>query len=60
MDRQFYDPAHREAEKQQSRQRDEADIASSAASASEVQRRNNFLSGFDIPAGKILGWKEFG
>lgn len=59
MEKKFYDPALRDAEKQRSRERDQDDLVSGRVSAAELHRRNNFFNGFDIPSAVIEDWKEF-
>jgi hypothetical protein len=53
-----YDPRARDAQKQRSRDRDAADLASGRISASALQDQNRFFKGIDPRAGKIRHWKE--
>jgi len=60
MKHDHYDPRVRDAQKQRSRDRDAADLASGRISASALQDQNRFLKGLDPRAGKIRTWKVLG
>jgi hypothetical protein len=45
----YFDPAERIAEKQRSRDQDDADLASGRRTAAEIQQTNSFSAGLDLP-----------
>lgn len=49
-----YDPVERAAEKQRSRDRDEADLASGRIGRADLSRRNGFFSALDMSKSRIV------
>lgn len=51
--RKYFDPAKRITEKAAARAKDDADLASGARTAAEIQAENSFSAGLDLPNAKV-------
>lgn len=58
MEKEFYDPTLRDAEKQRTRNHDHDDVASGRVSAAELHHRNDLFRSFDIP-NVVKDWRGF-
>ena len=54
-----FDPAERARQKQAARDQDERDLAAGLVTRQELQARNSFATGLDLPNAKIVRRKVF-